>query len=272
MDLPHLNDLAINAALAAGKVIQQYLEKEISIQKKNGGTSYASRVVTEVDKAAEAVILSHLIPSCESFNLALITEETEDDGSRFNKDFFWCIDPMDGTLAFVNKHPGYSVSIALVAKDGTPYIGVIYDPSTETLYSAIKGMGASKDGRPWPIKSANNYLTYVTDRQLKDTPRAHEIERILNEKVNKLGLSRIKEISGAGAVLNALLVLQNSPACMMKFPKEEKGGGSIWDFAATACIYNELGLPATNFSGGPLDLNKKTDTFMNHEGIYYSCL
>ncbi len=37
---------------------------------------------------------------------------------------------MDGTLAFINGHPGFAVSIALVAQDGTPQIGVVYDPST----------------------------------------------------------------------------------------------------------------------------------------------
>ena len=59
---------------------------------------------------------------------------------------------------------------------------------------------------------------------------------------------------------------------MLKRPKQEKGGGSIWDFAATACIYGELGLPATNFEGGPLDLNRKDGTFMNHEGVFYANL
>jgi 3'-phosphoadenosine 5'-phosphosulfate (PAPS) 3'-phosphatase len=66
------------------------------------------------------------------------------------------------------------------------------------------------------------------------------------------------------------MVLENGPACMLKFPKKENGGGSIWDFAATACIYQELGLSATNFTGGRLDLNRKNSTFMNHEGVFYA--
>jgi len=110
----------------------------------------------------------------------------------------------------------------------------------------------------------------VTDRKLKDTPRAAEIESMLQEKVEKLSLNGIQEIAGAGSVLNAILVLENGPACMLKFPKKERGGGSIWDFAATACIYQELGLPATNFVGGSLDLNRKEGTFMNHEGVFYA--
>lgn len=272
MDLRQLTDIAKKAALAAGEVIQKYMNEDISVQEKQGGTSYASQVLTVVDKACEKVIFSHLLPSCDALELALLSEETEDDGSRFEKEFFWCIDPMDGTLAFINKQPGFSVSIALVAKDGTPHIGVVFDPSTSTLYHAIKGNGAFKNGSPWKIKNANNYLTYVTDRKLKDTPQAAEIERWLNEKAKKLSLNGIKEIAGAGSVLNGILVLENGPACMMKYPKKESGGGSIWDFAATACIYQELGLLATNFDGGRLDLNRKDGTFMNEEGVFYSNL
>ena len=140
------------------------------------------------------------------------------------------------------------------------------------MYHAIKGNGAFKNDSPWEMKHTNKHLTYVTDQQLKDTPRAAEIEKLLNKNAAKLNLNTIKEIAGAGSVLNGILVLENGPACMFKFPKKESGGGSIWDFAATACIYQELGLPATNFEGGRLDLNRKDSSFMNQEGVFYSNL
>ncbi|MEL6842696.1 MAG: inositol monophosphatase family protein [Bacteroidota bacterium] len=269
MDFKQLADIAIEAALAAGKIIQQYMEEEVVVEQKQGGASYASQVVTKVDRESEAVILARLLPTCETHDLALLSEESEDDGSRLEKDFFWCIDPMDGTLAFINKRPGFSVSIALVGQDGTPYIGVVYDPSTENLYHAIKGQGALKNRKPWEIQRANERLTYVTDRKLQDTPRKDEIVSFLDEKIEAFGLKGWQEIDGAGAVLNAIRVLENGPACMLKFPKKTKGGGSVWDYAATACIYQELGLPATNFAGGRLDLNRGEDTFMNHEGVFY---
>ena len=177
---------------------------------------------------------------------------------------------MDGTLAFINNHPGFSVSIALVAKDGTPHIGVVFDPSKDTMYHAIKGQGAFKNDLPWEVKNTNNYLTYVTDRRLKDTPHAAKIKDVINEKCEQLNLKEHIEIAGAGAVLNAIMVLDNGPACMLKLPKKEKGGGSIWDFAATACIYHELSLPATDYNGRSLDLNRRDDTFMNHAGIFYA--
>ncbi len=270
MDLIKLKDIAIMAALSAGELIRQSMNKDVSVELKDGGENYASQVVTVVDKACEEVILSYLLPSCEEHGLALLSEESDDDGSRFKEDYFWCIDPMDGTLAFINKQPGFSVSIALVAKDGTPHIGVVYDPSTDTLYHAIKGQGVFKNGSPWVLKSANNHLSYITDKKLKDTPRAAEIKTLLNEKVAELSFTDIKEMAGAGAVLNAIFVIENGPACMLKFPKKEKGGGSIWDYAATACMYQELGLSATDFEGNRLDLNKKEDTFMNHKGVFYT--
>ena len=95
---------------------------------------------------------------------------------------------------------------------------------------------------------------------------------MLKENVEKLNLQGVKEMAGAGSVLNGIHVLKNGPALMLKLPKKEKGGGSVWDFAATACIYQELGLPATNYEGGRLDLNRKDGTFMNHEGVFYANL
>jgi fructose-1,6-bisphosphatase/inositol monophosphatase family enzyme len=59
---------------------------------------------------------------------------------------------------------------------------------------------------------------------------------------------------------------------MIKLPKTERGGGSLWDFAAVACIYHELGLPATNYLEGRLDLNRPDSSYMNHQGILFSNL
>ncbi|MBT3468503.1 MAG: inositol monophosphatase, partial [Opitutae bacterium] len=128
MNLKELTTHAVQAAREAGELIRSYQDREVEVLHKEGGDTYASQVVTEVDRKAQDAILQILGPPCEEFDLAVLTEESEDDGSRFEKKFFWCIDPMDGTLPFIRKEPGYSVSIGLVAKDGSPRIGVVYDP------------------------------------------------------------------------------------------------------------------------------------------------
>ena len=269
LDVDRLAKIAIKAALEAGKIIQKYMDDDFIILENKIGDSVASQVVTEVDLKSERVILSHLLPTCKTDNLGLLTEEQEDDKSRFKKDFFWCIDPIDGTLAFIKKQTGFSVSIALISKQGIPQIGVVFDPKTDNLYYAINGKGAFKNGKPWQLKSPNNYLTYTIEKPLEDLPRKDEFMEILNREKEKLNLDTLKVHFGSGSVLNAITVAENRPGILLKFPKKEKGGGSIWDYAATACIFKELNLQVSNFKGEALDLNNKESSFMNLQGVFY---
>ena len=151
-DLTVLTDLAIRAAEEAGEMIAH--SRPEAVEKKEGAVTLASSVVTEIDRAAEVMILDVLTPTLEEYELALLTEETPDDGGRLTADYFWCIDPLDGTLPFIEGAPGYSVSIGLVARDGTPQIGVVYDPITTTTYHAIAGHGSFRNGERWPEAEA----------------------------------------------------------------------------------------------------------------------
>ena len=69
--------------------------------------------------------------------------------------------------------------------------------------------------------------------------------------------------------MNAIRVLEHGPALMLKMPKTTLGGGCIWDYAATSCIYHEMGRVATDFHGEALDLNKKDGPYMNNKGVYF---
>lgn len=268
-DFQELLAVAIEAAQAAGSYIQKEAQRDIEVLEKEGGSSRASQVVTEVDQAAEALILKHLMPSIAKYDLALLAEESRDDGSRFKKDYFWCIDPLDGTLAFIEKRPDYAVSIALVARDGTPIIGVVYDPNREILYHALKGEGAYRNGEAWQLPSPNKHLTYVTDHPLENSVGRKQIEAEIERQQKELGFAEMQIISGGGLVINAMRTAENAPAFMLKVPKEKPGCGSIWDYAATACICQELGMSIHTYSGGTLSLNRHGSTFMNEGGMYY---
>ncbi len=269
MNLPELCDIAFYAARAAANLIHEHSQSKLKVNRKQGGDTYASQVITELDLACEALIIDQLKDSCAKHDIAILSEEMEDDGSRFERDYFWCIDPMDGTLPFINGYPGYAVSIALVAADGIPHIGVVCDPSTDTIYHAIRGVGAYKNGELWSINHENLYLTYVTDKSLPNTPKSTEIIELIMREVDQLGLSEYRVLSGAGAVMNAIRVLEHGPAFMLKMPKTTLGGGCIWDYAATACIYHEMDRVATDFHGEALDLNKEDGPYMNSKGIYF---
>ena len=270
MDLKELTKHAVQAALDAGELIRSYQDREVEVLHKEGGDTYASQVVTEVDRKAQDAILRVLGPSCEEFDLAVLTEENEDDGSRFEKECFWCIDPMDGTLPFIRREPGYSVSIGLVAKDGSPRIGVVYDPVHDVLWQATKGEGILRNGEPWSLDASSKELTFTYDRSFADRPERDRVLRELEDYAHSIGLGKLVSIQFGGAVINACHALENGPGCHFKFAKPQEGGGSLWDYAATACLYEEAGAVVSDVHGDPLDLNRSDSTFMNHRGAIYA--
>ena len=270
MNLTDLTKQAVQAAFGAGGLIRSYQDREVEVLHKEGGDTYASQVVTEVDRKAQDAILQVLGPSCEEFDLAVLTEESEDDGSRFVKKFFWCIDPMDGTLPFIRKEPGYSVSIGLVARDGSPQIGVIYDPVHDVLWQATKGQGVRRNSELWSLNASSQELTFTYDRSFADRPERDRVLQKLEDYAHSLGLGKLVSIQFGGAVINACHALENSPGCHFKFAKPEEGGGSLWDYAATACLFEEAGAVVSDVHGHPLDLNRSDSTIMNHRGALYA--
>ena len=70
--------------------------------------------------------------------------------------------------------------------------------------------------------------------------------------------------------MNACWVLENAPACFVKNPKPQQGGGSLWDYAATACLFTEIGAVVCDRHGKALELNSRDSLFMNEKGILYA--
>lgn len=273
-DLFLLSQCAISAAYQAGKIISNYSDRSVTVKTKQAGDTLASQVVTEVDHLSQDCILQSLLPTCELFDLALLSEEIPDNLERLEKDYFWCIDPLDGTLSFLQSKSGYSVSIALIARDGSSVIGVIFDPVKQTLYHAVKGCGAFRNGKPLVLKSTSTpseqTLTWVADQSFEQHPLFSSIRMELELISKKIGYVGFKQLFQGGAAMNACWVLEKSPACYFKFPKPQAGGGSLWDFAATNCLFQEAGALVGDIRGNALDLNRPDSTFMNHQGVLYS--
>ncbi len=59
----------------------------------------------------------------------------------------WIVEPLDGTANYLRGYPQYAVAIALV-EGGEPQVGVIYDPSRNEFFGAIRGHGAVLNGEP----------------------------------------------------------------------------------------------------------------------------
>ncbi|MBF0198353.1 MAG: inositol monophosphatase [Planctomycetes bacterium] len=276
-----LSECAISAAYQAGHFIKRRSQEPISVSHKAGKESLASQVVTEVDQMAQEIILKILQPTCEQFDLALLAEESEDNQSRFEKDYFWCIDPLDGTLSFTEQTPGFSVSISLISKEGESMIGVIYDPVKETLYHALKGEGAFRNGELWQANApqgnqnlqnqdakAQVPLTIMADRSFFNHSLFTKTIEYAHSLVAKFGYSGLSTRFHGGGAMNAMWVLERGPAFYLKYPSNR--GGSLWDFGASACIAKEFGALVCDLYGGEFELNRKESTYMNHKGILYS--
>ena len=147
---------AVNAARAAGQVMRRNLH---AAKKVNSETSHDIKL--ELDVRCQNLIerkLRAVFP-----NIALLGEE----GSSGDADaeFRWVVDPIDGTVNFASGIPHAAVSIALQARSpkarirnpsGHPasrilhpatLVGVIYDPFTDELWTAIRGEPARLNGR-----------------------------------------------------------------------------------------------------------------------------
>lgn len=266
--LQQLCSLAIQAAQEAGQFIMAYNRTQLQVSEKSSGVSLASKVVTEVDAGSQEIILKRVLPTLKEFNLGLLTEEKTDDTSRLSKEYFWCIDPLDGTLPFIEQTDGFSVSIALVSKDGQPILGVVYDPTTKNLYHAIQGQGAYKNEKRFHVQHGAIFHL-IADKYISGQEGFVSIKKQIDTLANQLGCSEVKHINYGGAVMNAIWVIEHAPACFFKLPKTHQGGGSPWDYAATACICNELQMHVTDSHGEQLQLNNATTLFMNHCGVLY---
>jgi 3'-phosphoadenosine 5'-phosphosulfate (PAPS) 3'-phosphatase len=295
--LQQLLQLATQAALSAGRYINQFDRTQLQVQHKLAGSTLSAQVVTQVDLDSQALILAILQPSTEQYDIALLTEENASEEGvaehdRFRRAYFWCIDPLDGTLPFIEGNDGFAVSIALVDSAGKPLIGVVHHPYTGDTYQAINALPVIsvvlKNTRPWQPQITNSVLTLYIDRSFAQDPGY----RVCITKITALsaqqGLGDLNIVNTRGAVMNAIGVLENAPACYVKLPKKQRGGGSLWDFSATAAITQALAnqtvpdqaivnqpqvTPTCNVSdihGDKLDLNRTDSNYMNHNGVFYS--
>jgi 3'-phosphoadenosine 5'-phosphosulfate (PAPS) 3'-phosphatase len=271
-----LCDAATRAALAAGQLIQRTDRSTLQRRFKAAGSSAASQLVTELDVRSEALIRHHLQAMSERWDIAFVGEESSPGGDvqkpeRLRKPYYWCVDPLDGTLPFVEGRAGYAVSIALVDQSGVPLIGVVYDPVDATLIQAIRGKGAYRNEAVMTSRNTvSPSLMVFADASFRAHPSHDEMLAILNTCAKDCDLNGVTMVFGSGAVKNACQVLDYPAACYVKLPKHEDGGGSIWDYAATACIVSEAGGWASNIRGNSLELNRPDSTFMNHQGVIYA--
>jgi myo-inositol-1(or 4)-monophosphatase len=131
---PNLN-IMIKACEKASKIIiRDFGEVENLQVSKKGPRDF----VTKTDKRVDRILIEEL--SKTKKNYSFLTEETGKIINN-NKDFFWIIDPIDGTTNFLHGIPHFAISVALKQEDEI-IIGVIFDPIKNEIFYAEKNSGA----------------------------------------------------------------------------------------------------------------------------------
>jgi myo-inositol-1(or 4)-monophosphatase len=232
---PMLN-VAIKAARAAGAIINR---AALDVESVRVAAKQTNDFVTEVDKAAEDIIIETLLGAYPDHGI-WAEESGRREGKGSGRKHMWIIDPLDGTTNFIHGFPVYCVSIALMY-DGKIEQAVVYDPTRNDLFCATKGRGAYLNDRRirvakrtmlrdcllstgFPFRPGDNFKSYMA---------------MLTEVMPKVaGVRR----AGSAALDLAYVAAGFSDGFF-------ETGLSAWDVAAGSLLVTEAGGLVGNFSG-----------------------
>ena len=134
LNSPQINLITKACMKASRSLIRDFGEIEnLQVSSKAPGD-----FVTSADKRTEKIVIEELLKAHP--NYGIISEEA---GyiNKSNKDNRWIIDPIDGTMNFLNGIPHFAISVAY-EEENEVKCGVIFNPVTNEMFSAEKGSGA----------------------------------------------------------------------------------------------------------------------------------
>ncbi|GMR07341.1 MAG: 3'(2'),5'-bisphosphate nucleotidase CysQ [Gammaproteobacteria bacterium] len=229
-------------ALDAGDIIMEIYATDFDVEHKNDRSP-----VTAADMAAHDYIyteLKNLTPE-----IPIISEEDElvDFSERRDWQYYWLVDPLDGTREFVKRNGEFTVNIALIEKQ-QPILGVIYAPVQQTLYFACRDKGAWRS-----IKDSEREQIRVRsrpgDRLIVAGSRSHRGTSLEKFLANVGGEY---EVIGVGSSLKSCMVAEGSADIYARL-----GPTSEWDTAAAQCIVEQAGGGLTDTHMQPLRYNTR---------------
>lgn len=237
-DLAHYLDIATEAALAAGAVLQHYWGNLEEIQEKGR----PGDLVTEADAEAEAVVLKVLGRHFPDHQI--LAEESGQQGNQSSA-YLWAIDPLDGTTNYAHQYPFFATSIGLII-EGVPQVGVIFDPFRQELFRAAKGLGATRNRQPIQVSTVS-----TLNQSLLVTGFAYDRREIVdNNYAEFCHLTHLTQgVRRAGAASLDLAYV----ACGRLDGYWERGL-SPWDISAGVVLVEEAGGRITAYDESPFDL------------------
>jgi len=231
-----LLELSLGASVAAGKIL---LSRADDVLRRSYHQPDSLRdVATEIDQYAEQEIIKTLRQG--GSEAVIVAEESGFNRFRPGQKLaagYWLVDPLDGTVNYLNHLPWYAVSVAWIERH-RPIVGAVFLPALGELYYGAKGLGVFKNQAAIKIKNqppTANLFAASFSGQSHDNLRGREFSvfGLINDQT--MGCLR----TGSAAINLAYLAAGRLGGCFGRANK-------FWDVAA--------GLALAELAGARVDL------------------
>jgi 3'(2'), 5'-bisphosphate nucleotidase len=220
-----INDI-ITIANKAGDAIMEIYAEEFDVEYKQDQSP-----LTKADKTANEIIvrgLEALIPK-----LPILSEEGKEVRYEERKEweYFWMVDPLDGTKEFIKKNGEFTVNIALIHKN-TPILGVVYAPALGDMYWAVQGKGAFKNAQKLPL-----YINEHPEKNLRIVASKSHLSPETQEYIDALAKTTEEiECLSKGSSLKLCMIAEGIADIYPRLAPTME-----WDTAAADAIVREAG-------------------------------
>jgi len=221
LDLDFCLKIAKSASVLAGEYLKRQQTKNLKIL-----LNEERDLKLQIDIDAEEIIKEHIT---KKSSLPILAEESGVSGEL--DDFFWVIDPLDGTANFLRNIPISCVSISLM-KGLTPVLGAIFDFNNSDLYYAHKESKAYINDKELSVSSLSlkRESTLVTGIPAKDNYSDEEFRSMISD------FQSWKKIRMIGSAAMASVYVASGKADAYK-----ENGIFLWDISAGAAIVEAAG-------------------------------
>ncbi len=228
----NLEIISKDALMQASKIALEFKNKTMKVEYKTKG-----QPVTEADVKIDNYLKNFF--KRKTPNFGWLSEETEDDGSRFKNEYFWCLDPIDGTRSFINQKPEYTISLALIKKT-TPILGFVVNPETQEFFFAKKNKGAFCNNKKINVNNKKEIQNCRYAISNSEIGRLSELNFVHEKNIIKMGSIAYK----------IALVAKGEIDIAISFTKKND-----WDVAAADLILQEAGGKINEINGKLVQYN-----------------
>ena len=230
MDLKEISNKINKIAIEAGKAILEIYENETLFKQIDFKADDSP--LTLADQKANEIIVNAI--KKEFSDIPFISEEEKQTnwGDRKDWEYFFLIDPLDGTKEFIKRNGEFTVNIALI-HNKRPTMGVIYAPVLDTLYWGYSELNKSeafkKTGTTETQRLESNFRK-ENRTAVRSKSHATKGESILLEKYD------ISEEISVGSSLKFCMVAEGKADLYYR-----EGPTMEWDTAAGQAIVEATG-------------------------------